>query len=357
MRKVINFLLIFTMIFSLTSCSSSKPETAVSEFIDAAKEFDLIKMSSKINPSSINKDKITDLELAEEDSYGKYFLDYLKLNAKKITYEIKSSKIDNDKAVVTVYFKYVNGGPLLKATIGDVFSQTISMAFAGVEMSEEETSQMFISSMEKQKANIAESFAEKTIDIKCVKINDQWYIDEPSDDIIDVILSNFNTVSKEIDESFNSENNNEENLTVMEQAEKDNMTIIEMKTGEEIVLTTLNLKVNGAEEKQSISSAYGSPTAAKDGAKFVLINLELTNTTNKTFSFPPDLILVDDTGREFNSYSDVFFSIDNYIDYRDLAPSIKETGLLVYEIPTDSIGYFLVVGKSGTNELYKIIIR
>lgn len=67
---------------------------------------------------------------------------------------------------------------------------------------------------------------------------------------------------------------------------------------------------------------------AKEGAKFVIVDIKLTNTTNKTFSFPPDLSL-----------------------------SIKETGYLVYEIPTDAMSYFLVVGKSGTNELYKIILK
>ena len=85
--------------------------------------------------------------------------------------------------------------------------------------------------------------------------------------------------------------------------------------------------------------------------------MEITNTTNKAFSFPNNLTIVDDKGREFNSYSDSIGAIDNYLDYRDLPPSIKETGNLVYELPTDATNYNLVSGKTGTNELYQILLK
>ena len=361
MKKISNVSLILVMILSLTACSSQqKPETSVSEFIEAAKMFDFEKMASIINPSSSPiKEKISELEKgSEENGYEKYFMDYLKLNAKKITYEIKDSTIDGDNATVTVDFKYVDGGPLLKSTIGDVFSQVISMAFAGVEMNDEEMSQLFVSSMEKQKENISETFTERTVNLKCINIDNKWYIDDISDDFIDVIISNFGTVAEELDESFNDSSNgfDEDNLTALEQVEEDNMIIIEKNIGDEVVLATLNLKVNSAEEKQSINSSYSS-AEAKEGAKFVVINLELTNTTNKGITFSPDLLLIDDKGREFDSYSDSIGSIDDYIDYRDLSPSIKETGFLVYEVPIDALNYSIFIGKAGTNELYEIIIK
>ena len=69
------------------------------------------------------------------------------------------------------------------------------------------------------------------------------------------------------------------------------------------------------------------------------------------------MLLVDDKGREFDSYSDSIWNIDNYIDYRDLAPSIKEKGFLVYEVPEDFLNYSTYIGKTGTDELYKIIIK
>ena len=361
MKKTISILLILVMFLSLTACSNQqKPETTVSEFIEAAKMFNFEKMASIINPSSSpSKEKISELEKgSEENSYEKYFMDYLKSNAKKITYEIKDSTIDGDNATVTVDFKYVDGGPLLKSTIGDVFSQVISMAFAGVEMNDEEMSQLLVSSMEKQKENISETFTERTVNLKCIKIENKWYLDDISDDFLDVIISNFGTVAEELDESFNDSSNGfvEDNLTVLGQAEEENMIIIEKNIGDEVVFATLNLKVNSVEEKQSINSSYSS-AEAKEGAKFVVIDLELTNTTTKGFTFPTNMLLIDDKGREFDSYSDSIGNIDNYIDYRDLAPSIKETGYLVYEVPTDALNYSIYAGKAGTDELYEITLK
>ncbi|MCR3922797.1 MAG: DUF4352 domain-containing protein [Firmicutes bacterium] len=357
MRKLISFFMIMAMVFTITGCSdSAKPEATVSEFIEAAKVFDFDKMATTINPSNLNNEKITDLMESDDDQYQKYFLDYLKANANKITYTIADVKIDDNTAIVSVDTRYVNGGPLLKATIAEVFTKAIALAFTGVEMTEEETSQMFISAMQTQEEVVAESFVEKTIDVKCTKIDNQWYIDEPSDELLDVIMSNFISVGKELDDNFDSSSTGDDN-TLMEQALQDNMTIIEKATGDEIILATVLLKVTGVEEKQSISTSYGSPTEAKEDAKFVVVSLDLTNTTNKTFSFPPDLIVVDNKGREFNTFSDSIFAIDDYLDYRDLSPSIKETGYLVYELPTDAVSYNLVVAKSGTNELYKILLK
>ena len=71
-------------------------------------------------------------------------MDYLKANAKNI-YKIKDTKINDDTAVVTVDFKYVNGGPIIKATIAEYFAKGLSLVFSGIELTEEETSQIIIS--------------------------------------------------------------------------------------------------------------------------------------------------------------------------------------------------------------------
>ena len=97
---------------------------------------------------------------------------------------------------------------------------------------------------------------------------------------------------------------NQKPTTLMEQAKKDNMTIISKTVGDEIILATLKLKVNRVEENQTISANYSSPKTAKEGAKFVIVNADLTNTTNKAFTMAPDLMIVDNKDREFNTYAD-----------------------------------------------------
>ena len=119
-------------------------------------------------------------------------------------------------------------------------------------------------------------------------------------------MSNFIAVGKELDDSFTgtSDSYDEGSDAIMEKAAEDNMTIINKTIGDEIILSTIKLKVNSVEETRTISATYGDPTTAKDDAKFILVSLELTNITNKTFSFPADLIVVDNKDREFNTYSD-----------------------------------------------------
>ena len=105
MRNIVRILCMLIVLL-LAGCASDKPETTVSNFIEAGKKFDVVKMSENINPSEIDsKEKVEDIAKMDDDSeeqYQKYFFDYFKDNAAKITYKINSSTIDGDRANVVV---------------------------------------------------------------------------------------------------------------------------------------------------------------------------------------------------------------------------------------------------------------
>jgi hypothetical protein len=145
--------------------------------------------------------------------------------------------------------------------------------------------------------------------------------------------------------------------TAMEEAKKEDMVITQKAVGDDIALATIKVKVTGSEEKKTISSSYGSPKVAKDGTRFVVVNMEITNTTNSKFSLPADFLLIDDKEREFSTYSDTIGGIDNYLDYRELSPSVKETGVYVYEIPTDATSYSLTFAKAGSKDVYQVKLK
>ncbi len=119
-------------------------------------------MASMVDPTdSSSKTKVSDLMKDGEDGTSqsqKYFLDYFQENAAKITYTVKEPKIENDQASVTVDFKYVNGEPLLKAVLQDVFTEAYTSATTGSEIKDEEIEQMLMSAMQKYKATIQESY-------------------------------------------------------------------------------------------------------------------------------------------------------------------------------------------------------
>lgn len=132
--------------------------------------------------------------------------------------------------------------------------------------------------------------------------------------------------------------------------------IIEKKVGDEITFATLKLKVNTVAEQQTLTSKFSSPVIADAGTKFVVINLDVTNTINQPFTFDNNIPLIDGKGRQFSPYANSIGSIDNYMAMRTLSPGIKENGNLVYQLPNDATAYSLMIGKGGTNDYYKILL-
>ncbi len=135
--------------------------------------------------------------------------------------------------------------------------------------------------------------------------------------------------------------------------------IVDNKLGEEVDITKMKIKVNKSEEKSTISSEFGGAKSAKDRAKFVIVDLSVTNTTDGKFTFRPNdtLQLVDNQNRKYQTYDDSIMSIDNYLEVRELSPSIAESGVLVYEIPNDASNYSLWIDKDGSNERYRVGLK
>lgn len=136
-------------------------------------------------------------------------------------------------------------------------------------------------------------------------------------------------------------------------------TIIEKSVGDEIELTTLKYRINKIEEKQILTSQYGKTVAVKENTKFIVIDISIANTTNAGFTFFPNeaFSLIDNKERKFQTYNNTIGSIDNYLDVRELAPSITERGFIVYEIPEDATNYSIFSRKAGTGEIYKVILK
>ena len=355
MRKFV-FILVFVMVFTITGCSNAKPDATVKNFIEAGKVFDTETMASYINPANkTDNNELSKMTPGDASESTKYVFDYLKSNASKITYKIGDSKIGKTTATVKVAFKYIDATPLFNATIEECFAQAMQSAFSGVESTDEETGKMIVDAMKKQEKIVKKTYVEKTIGIKCIKVDDKWYIDKPSEALLDVFMSNFLTFGGDLGLDAASDDSQK---TVMEQFKEDNMTVFKKAVGDEITFATIKLKVNSVKETNSLSAEYSEPTVAAEGAKFVVLNVDVTNITNSEFDLGiDDMILVDNKGREFNTYPDAMFAIDDSMDYRTLAPSIKESGKLVYELPLDASSYFLPMGKSGTDELYEIILK
>ena len=135
--------------------------------------------------------------------------------------------------------------------------------------------------------------------------------------------------------------------------------IINAKIGDDIKFQVFEIKFVSLKEQSTISeSVTGSYKSADTGAKFVVVDMTVTNLTNSTVSYPANGIpLFDSKDRQYNEYSDTIGSIDNYLDGQSLTPDVPKEGVVVYEVPTDATGYYFEIQKGGTNDIYKISLQ
>ena len=206
LRKRLGIVTILVAILVLAvGCSGSKPGDAVAEFSDGMKEFDFEKMNENINPEDREDlDGMVSLEGEVEDEMEEVFLEYIKSNASEISYKINSSEVEDDKAVVDVEYTYVDGAPLFRATFEEYMKEVFGLAFTnlGEELTDEEYAEIFKTAMEEQMEIIEEPTVQKNLYVDCIKIDGQWYIDDPSEELLDVLMSNMITTIEEMDEVF-----------------------------------------------------------------------------------------------------------------------------------------------------------
>ncbi|MDD4333265.1 MAG: DUF4352 domain-containing protein [Patescibacteria group bacterium] len=149
--------------------------------------------------------------------------------------------------------------------------------------------------------------------------------------------------------------------TEKNQTQQSANNVIYKSVGDEIQNKTFKFKVNSVEEKNSISGSFGTK-AAKADAKFVIINMSITNTTNAKYTFNPEksfmneegFVLLDEKNRQFETYSDTIGYSENHLVMRDLSPSLTETGYLIYEIPNDAGKIGLVTQNANSGAYYVV---
>jgi len=201
MRKLISLLLILTLVLLTIGCSSqANPETAVKNYLEAVKKFDVETMNSLM--AEPEEDYFKEM-LEDEGEMATYFMDYIKDKAKKIEYEIINTKTEDNTAKVDVKAKFINGSPLIIETFGEFFENLMAEAFSGNELSEEETEALMIEIMEEKSKEIETEFVETEFTINLVKKDNNWYLEEVSDELTNVVTSNFFKAFDEINESFN----------------------------------------------------------------------------------------------------------------------------------------------------------
>lgn len=206
MKKVLCLMLSIIFSINFVACKSApKPDDTVNGYFEAGKSLDTSKMNSFVNPKNVKSESSSSetSSNSKEADLQKYCMDYLKKNAKKLTYSIKNVDTKDDTAVVTVECKYVDGSPILREAISEYAAKAIKEAFSGSANSEDPEKEISQILTDKMKTT-TETYTDKTIKINCIKTNDKWYIDKVNNDLEDVFVSGFISAMSEISKSFSN---------------------------------------------------------------------------------------------------------------------------------------------------------
>ena len=191
-KKLFSIMLAAVIMVSMVGCSSSKPENTVNEFLKNSKNFDLAAMNENISPDSQSDSDV--VEAVEDNEDLKPYLKFFKKNAQKMTYTIKETNIDEDEANVTVDFKYVDSSDALNAAFTQAFSVN--------EMSDEEIEKLITDTLTEYESENSDKFAEKTLDLYCIKVDNKWYIDDFDEEFFDVLLCNYISSLENLDNAL-----------------------------------------------------------------------------------------------------------------------------------------------------------
>lgn len=336
----------------LAGCSGAKPESTVEEFFTAGQQLDTEAMAAAVLSTN---EEVTDPEELLTDDSNEYLLEYFKTNAEKMTYEVTGSEIDGDKAIVTMNAKYVDGAPLIKATISSAFMKMLPLAFSGTEMTEEETNQMFADTMKEQSEIVSETFKEATLKIDLVKEDNEWYITEITDEMMDVVMSGFMSLSTELEGAFEEtetldETNTEESATGSSVAGKRSNPV---PLGQAIEIPveysnedwtenyegTISLQINGITKGQAALDTLTAENqfneAPPEGMEWVIFDVTmklLDGNQDTPFTILPNFEIVSSSGSEIAQ--DAYASLDgNEFGYSDIFPGAEASGRVVKYAP------------------------
>ncbi len=353
MRKSFVILMIIFLMVGLVGCSTNQPELVIKEYCNTLKSYDLEKLETYMVD---NTDKVN-VDLETDDIFGKSIFSFLEDCASDLKYTIGAVTVNNDTATVSVTFKYLDATLLTQSVIGEYMKQAFALAFSGADESTMEG--IFSTIFEEKKEEIELSESTEIVMFNCVKVADKWKIDNfsisDSEKLTNIMTCNMNKVFSSLgNEDVNSTSNEVANSNYNEVEEE--LVYIDIPKGKNVELATLNMRVKDSNETNKLVGKYVEDKVAQEGTKFMVIEFEVENTTSSIIDYSHQLRLYDEKGREYSNYSDAFWYFDETFMNVELQPNIPVVGYLIYNVPKDSKGCYMVVGKAGTNESYKLFI-
>ena len=245
-----------------------QPRKAVEQFLDSMQKMDFTTMESMIQSSDLSA-------LDNADIRNAAYADFFSEINKKMTYKITKNRFDiqNGTASVTAHITYIDGTNIYKATITEFLRQIVSNAYAGNQLTEDETQQTLASILNEQAKKVeTDEFSEADITYPLIKTNSGWKIVSLDDETVKIMSANFKSVEDEINNSLNNTDSEDSSASSAPEASADD---------------TLNLTTD------KFTIKYTKHVIAKDfaGNPCIMIYYDYTNNESTASSAMVDVSL------------------------------------------------------------------
>lgn len=178
---------------------------------------DFTTMESMIQSSDLSA-------LDNADIRNTAYTDFFSEINKKMTYKITKNRFDiqNGTASVTAHITYIDGTNIYKATITEFLRQIVSNAYAGNQLSEDETQETLASILNEQAKKVEkDEFSEADITYPLIKTNSGWKIVSLDDETVKIMSANFKSVEDEINNSLNNTDSEDSSASSAPEASAD----------------------------------------------------------------------------------------------------------------------------------------
>lgn len=182
MKKTIAAFLAVVMVVFIMGCApADKPESVVTNFCGALKNFDMETASSCFLSGDAHiTNPYTEENAESQEFFTEQVIEYLTDCAKKMTYTFGEVTTEDDKAVVPVTFTYVDASPVLSATLGEYITQAFAPALGGADDSALED--LFGTIFMEKTESVETGTATVTVQFVCVKQGNTWKMESLSND-------------------------------------------------------------------------------------------------------------------------------------------------------------------------------
>ncbi len=210
---------------SLIGCSSNfepddPPDVTIQRAVSAIKKADFNELSKELDPQNYSHNEVewsealgfVGNELGEIISGS--LIDYVIYAADKLEYEIVKIDIEDNRAVAIIRFTYLDCKPYFEDSLSQLAIYLIGVSSRGATVSLEVYFKRYSDILKDNIGKHEKQYVEETIEIPMIVRKNKWYIEELTDDLINITgmgiikvnqqLEQEGYINKKIDELSNS---------------------------------------------------------------------------------------------------------------------------------------------------------